>query len=163
WENILSQVDESWQELVERSQARPALGENDALLARTAQLVSGADPQGDPTLVRDLAASLAWQPQAAPLHNALGLAIACSAQQQGPPPPGVADQPVDSSRRPGAAAPAHVAAGLTRAEALVGIEQKNEAPAAAKRTLAILDRVAPSPAILDGGHFPPAWDHFRVE
>src|SRR5262249_34140519 len=116
-ENILSQVEEGWQTLVERSQARPSLGENDALLARTAQLVSGADPNGDPTLVRDLAASLAWQPRAAPLQNALGLAIACSAQQQGRITAALAEQTVDSFRRAVAADPAHVVAGLNLAHA----------------------------------------------
>jgi tetratricopeptide (TPR) repeat protein len=163
WEGVLARIEEEWPLLEQRSQARPVVAENEALLGRTWELLCGADPHADPTLVRDLAAYLAGQKDAAALHNALGLAIACSAQQDGRITAAVAGQALDSFRRTVAADPAHLLAGLNLAEALVVVEQHREAIAQARRTLAVLDRAPLSRALLDGAHFPAAWDHFRVE
>ena len=69
-------------------------------------------------------------------------------------------------RRAVAAEPLHPLAGLNLTEALVGCGQTKEAIEQARKTLALLEcttTAAAVPSWLDEGHFPAAYDLFRVE
>ncbi|HZU35715.1 MAG TPA: glycosyltransferase, partial [Gemmataceae bacterium] len=58
----------------------------------------------------------------------------------------------------------HVVAGLNLAETLVALGQSAEAVEQARRALAMLDEAKRiDEDVWDSGHFPPAFDHFRVE
>jgi glycosyltransferase involved in cell wall biosynthesis/predicted Zn-dependent protease/predicted O-methyltransferase YrrM len=163
WQGMLGLIEQEWDGIAERTRSRSVLTGRDSLLARTAEALA-ASTFDDPTLVADLEAAVQQAPGSAALHNALGLAWTRASQGAGPVTAELAGQAAAHFRRAVEADPTHLLAGLNLAEALVGIDHKAEAAEAAARTLAELSRQPELdlPA-LDGGHFPPAFDHFRVE
>ncbi|HEV3258522.1 MAG TPA: glycosyltransferase, partial [Gemmataceae bacterium] len=163
WEDYLRLIDFESEALAERARQRPTLDTMDELLARTWQALGSTD-EPEPSLVRDLAAALVAQPQSPSLHNALGLAVALTSRRRSPITAAVAQKAAGYFQRAVAADPSHVVAGLNLVEALVGMQQTPKAIEQAQRTLAALERQKElDPVMLDSGHFPPAFDHFRVE
>jgi glycosyltransferase involved in cell wall biosynthesis/predicted Zn-dependent protease len=163
WDGMLNLIEREWPDLEERARGRPVLQGAEGLLARTAEALS-AGAFEDTALVPDLEAALRQAPEAAELHNALGLAVTRANQGAGPVTALLAEQAAAHFRRAAEADPQHLLAGLNLAEALVGIDNRAEAAEVAGRTLAALQRQPDLDlAALEGGHFPPAFDHFRVE
>lgn len=101
------------------------------------------------------------KPQVANWHVALGLV---TARTSGPVTPKVVEAAAGYFRRAGEQEPTHVIASLNLVECLVALRQAPAAITEARRTLALLDA---SPQLtadrLDCGHFPIAYDLFRVE
>ncbi len=168
WQQILREIGPESGRAVPRARERAASRPQPGLGERMQQFLASSEP-GDPRLERDLAAALVEAPHAAALHNALGL-IAGRTSGNRPP----AEAALGYFRRAVAVDPRHGLAGLNLAEALLGCDQRKEAAEQARRTLAVLEReaIAPSPPTplprgergeLDEGHFPPAFDLFRVE
>jgi tetratricopeptide (TPR) repeat protein len=164
WEGALGGLEADWPQVEERARHRRAPAEADRLLGRAWQAAC-ADLGHDPLLPRDLAAGLTRHPaSAAALSNALGLAAALALPRTGPAPAALVEEAAGHFHRAVAAAPDHPLANLNLAEALAALGQKDLAARGARRLLALVER-APDldPAALDAGHFPPAFDHFRVE
>src|SRR5207244_29342 len=84
WQEQLARIEQEWPALVERARQRPSFGGHADLLARTWQALSSSQAL-EPNLVADLAAAVVQEPQAAALHNALGLATVRSGVQSGGP------------------------------------------------------------------------------
>ena len=163
WQGHLRLIEDEWAGVVERSGTRRLLHGTDDLLARTWQALGSVEGV-EPSLVPDLAAALVREPSHASLHNALGMAVALTEKGQGPTTAPVAEKSVGYFRRALDSDPGHVVAGLNLVEALVGLGRKPEAIEQAQRTLAALEQQpALDPHVLDSGHFPPGFDHFRVE
>jgi GT2 family glycosyltransferase/Flp pilus assembly protein TadD len=163
WESAVAGLEQDWasQETAARNR-KPLAGVN-GLLARTWEALSRGDG-ADVSLPADLTGALADHPRSADLHNALGLAVTLVAQGRGPTTGALAEKAVGHFRAAVQHDSDHAVAGLNLVEALVGIGQASEAVEQARRTLAILDRVAENqPRWLDAGHFPPSFDLFRVE
>ena len=118
----------------------------------------------DPTLVADLKAALAAQPQSADLHNALGIVEAAAGRQGGRVTAPLAEQAAGHFLDALRADSRHLLAALNLAEALVAVEQTTRAAELARRALTLLDQEqAADQLIPDAGHFPPAQDLFRLE
>jgi glycosyltransferase involved in cell wall biosynthesis/tetratricopeptide (TPR) repeat protein len=162
WEKELDQIERRFDEIHRRFLARPSLTPEDALLART-WLALGAADGGDPTLDEDLGAALAARGDPR-LHNARGLVAALACRD------GRGRYPAENlrllARQFHAAAKGPLGgamASLNLVEALLVLGQKALAVQGARD---LLDRLLHGPAIsadLDSGHFPPAYDLFRVE
>jgi tetratricopeptide (TPR) repeat protein len=169
WGQVMAAIEGEWPQLVERSRHRASLHGLDDLLARAQELLTSAEP-GDTRLAADLAAALVERPGEASLHNALGLAVAHTAQAGGSRLRAQARAVAGYFSRAVVADPRHVLAGLNLAEALAGAGEMAQAAQQARRALAVLEQDpddlpepdAP-PGWLDEGHFPLGWDHFRVE
>jgi predicted O-linked N-acetylglucosamine transferase (SPINDLY family)/GT2 family glycosyltransferase len=162
WAEVLGVVAAEWPALSERAQRSADRG-GDALLARTWQALGAADG-GDSALPNHLAAALASCPRDAGLHNALGVAVTLAGRQDGRVTAALAARAADHFRQAVASDPHHRVAALNLVEALVGINQNQLAVEGARRALAALDRgPGLSAAELDAPHFPPGFDHFRVE
>jgi predicted O-linked N-acetylglucosamine transferase (SPINDLY family)/glycosyltransferase involved in cell wall biosynthesis len=158
----LAAVGAEWPALVGRAGRRPAWGGDEALLARTWQALGACDG-GDPALAADLAAAAAARPGSAALHNALGLAEALAGPggRAGAP---AAERAARHFHRALAADPRHAVAALNLVEALAEMGEGGLAAEGARRALALLERGAGlTPEALDAPHYPPAFDHFRVE
>src|SRR5204863_4535267 len=96
--------------------------------------------------------------------NALGLAVALAGQASGQPRDRVAEQASGYFRRAVECDPSNVLAGLNLVEALAAAGQREAAIAQGLKTLAQLHQAMEQDAgWLQGGHFPPAFDLFRVE
>jgi GT2 family glycosyltransferase len=189
WDEQVALLEADWDQLTARVGQRPCLSDEETMSARLWQALGSSDGI-DPGLVPDLAAALIGQPQSASLHNTLGLAVALAARGQGPTSAAIAEQAAGYFRRALDADPGHVVAGVNLVEALVGAGREAQAADVARRTLAALERrLAPSPLVGEGWgggvesrapppepsptrgegeewdspHFPPAFDHFRVE
>jgi glycosyltransferase involved in cell wall biosynthesis/Tfp pilus assembly protein PilF len=171
WEGVLDLVEREWDGMADRARQRCTGRVRENLVDRCWQLLSSTDTD-DPTLVHDLTTALGAQPGTADasaeypasLHNALGLAGVLVSQGQGRSQAEVALAAVDHFRRAVETQPSHVLAGLNLVEALAGAGQTQTAIEHARRTLSLLDRLPVlDPAGLDGGHFPPIFDLFRVE
>ncbi|MBL8796721.1 MAG: glycosyltransferase, partial [Planctomycetia bacterium] len=142
---------------------RPLPGRYEALAGRTWQLLSSSDA-GDPALAIDLAQALVQQPQAAQLHLHLGLVTTRTAQFEGPLTAAVVEHAAGCFQRAIAGEPHHVVAHLNLAECLAALGQKQQAVEQSRRTLTLLERLPELGTVVrDSGHFPPAFDHFRVE
>ena len=159
WETALELVEQEWPALETRSRRRPALSEEEEALGRCWQALSSRT--GDPGLVAALEAVLRKQPRTAVLHNALGLATSLRTP---------ARQPADFGRaaehfgRAVALHPGYVLGRLNLAEALARAGREDEAMNQARQSLRSLEQQPEQgPLLLDGGHFPPAFDFFRVE
>jgi glycosyltransferase involved in cell wall biosynthesis/tetratricopeptide (TPR) repeat protein len=151
-------------------------------------LCSTAEP--DPRLATELAAELVERPRDADLHNALGLVAAAEAQRQRLSLSEQARRAVGYFKRAVDHAPGNLMAGLNLVEALVVLGDKKRAIEQAKATLERLDRLAVGQRTsrkdaktakedaklgfaasatlhedswIDAGHFPLAFDFFRVE
>jgi predicted O-linked N-acetylglucosamine transferase (SPINDLY family)/GT2 family glycosyltransferase len=157
WEQeVLGEIEREWPRLLERCRARPAWGGEAALLARTWQAAGAADG-GDPALCADLSAALAENSSSAALHNALGVASALAGA-------GGAAEPAGHFRRAVAVSPRHAPAALNLVEALAGMGERDLAAEGARRLLALVERGGGlAPEALGAPHYPPAFDHFRVE
>jgi tetratricopeptide (TPR) repeat protein len=171
WEDILGLVEREWAGLMERARRRPNGTVQENLVARCWQAFSSTHA-GDPALVHDLTMALEASPagsepsagNAAALHNALGLVRVLASGGQGLSQTAVAEAASGHFRRALGQQPSHVLAGLNLAEALVAAGQDQAALQQARRTLSIVDHRAKLDLIsLDGGHFPPVYDLFRVE
>jgi GT2 family glycosyltransferase/tetratricopeptide (TPR) repeat protein len=163
WRAEMARLEEEWPQLVERAGRRARLVGREELLARTWEALGSSDG-GDAALVAELTAAVTQAPTEAGLHNALGLAVARADQWQGPLRASAGAVAVNHFRRAVACDPQFVVAELNLAEALVGLGRQCEAIPAARRVLATLERLPQlSAAQLDAGHFPPAYDLFRVE
>jgi GT2 family glycosyltransferase/tetratricopeptide (TPR) repeat protein len=163
WEEQLAGIEAEWPALVERARRRPTFEPAEDLAARTWQAL-GSTVGIDPALVPDLAAAVAREPSAAALHNALGLAVARVGQGAGPVTTAQAAEAVGHFRRAVQCDAGLFVAGLNLAEALIGVDRPAEAVEAARQALAGLDRSPTLPAVCrEAGHFPPAFDLFRVE
>jgi glycosyltransferase involved in cell wall biosynthesis/Flp pilus assembly protein TadD len=78
--------------------------------------------------------------------------------------PAIAEAASGHFRRAWECDPTHAVAGLNLAEALACLGDRAQAAEQPRRVLALLDGEQPqTPAALDAGHFPLAFDHFRVE
>jgi GT2 family glycosyltransferase/tetratricopeptide (TPR) repeat protein len=164
WKSHLALIDREWHGIKARQGQRPTFDAESTLLARCWQAVSCAQCAGDPALTNDLGAALATAPRSASLHNALGVAVTVAGSAAGAATVNHAEQAAGYFRRALAHDPNHILAGLNLVEALVGLDQKPEAIDQAWRTLYVLDRTdAEHLPGLDDCHFPPAFDHFRVE
>jgi GT2 family glycosyltransferase/predicted Zn-dependent protease len=164
WRNQLTLIDREWPALSQRLPQRPAWGGDVTLLGRCWQALSNSQAGGDPALLTDLATALSVRPRSATLHNALGVVTSLAAKVRGRTWAAHADRAAGYFRRALEHDPTHIMAGLNLVEALVGLEKKKEAIDQGWKTLNFLDRHDPrDPDILEGCHFPVAFDHFRVE
>jgi hypothetical protein len=183
WEGMLGLVEREWDGLADRARRRCPLtpdpsppkrgrggGHRECLLDRCWQAL-GSDA-ADPTLAHDLTAALGEAPgtadpaagRTAALHNALGLAGVLAFRGRGRMPTAAALAAAEHFRRAVEVQPAHVLAGLNLAGALAAARPAPGAVQEARRTLAVFDRLPEvDPDGLDGGHFPPGFDLFRVE
>ncbi len=162
WQDALALIGRELPGMRERAAQRPRLELGAEFQARTWQALANSEP--DPTLAQDLAAALAAGPRSATLQNALGLAVTLEAQKGGPTGSVLAEKAAGYFRRAWNRDPSHLLAGLNLVEALAGCAQKQQAVEAARRLLVQLDRTNDlTPQTLDAGHFPPAFDTFRVE
>jgi tetratricopeptide (TPR) repeat protein len=164
WEDLQGQLDRDWDALAERARRRPAYRPEEHLAARLWQAL-GSSRHDDPALVPDLARALESRPQSADLHNALGLALTLAARGTGPTTADLATKAAEHFQRAVECDPGHLMAGLNLVEALAGAGQTAAAVEHARRTLAVagLRPGARQAGWLDAGHFPPAFDLFRVE
>jgi glycosyltransferase involved in cell wall biosynthesis/predicted Zn-dependent protease len=163
WDDHLELIEQEWPGMVERAARRPSEEPPAALLGRTWQMLSSND-RNDPALVADLQAALAARPRSVALHNALGLAVTLRAPRREWAAPPAARQAAEHFRRAWECDPTHAVAGLNLAEALALCGQRAEAAGQARRVLALLDwHPDLAPPVLESGHFPPGFDHFRVE
>jgi tetratricopeptide (TPR) repeat protein len=162
WEDHVGLIEHEWPTVLDRAQRRPHLSAAEDVLVRSWPTHSGSG-LNDTRLVADLQAQLQCQPEAAALHNALGLAVArggAGARQ----PVAAAEAVVEHFRRAVANDPGHVVAGLNLAEALAATGQRQAAVDQARHTLVRLEQAAPlDPLVLDAGHFPAGLDTFAVE
>jgi glycosyltransferase involved in cell wall biosynthesis/tetratricopeptide (TPR) repeat protein len=193
WRRQVEAVERDWDEVVARSRHRGTLTPQDGLLGRTWEALSSRTGPEPGLVADLVAAVLAGDEprngQAAPvapdadagdacatvppclpvagaaaMHNALGLAVTLAARGNGRVTAPMAANALHHFKQAVACDPAHVVAGLNYVECLVGVQQTDAAVAEGRRLLALLDAGAvPDAAVLDGGHFPPAFDHFRVE
>jgi GT2 family glycosyltransferase/predicted Zn-dependent protease len=167
WNGMLALVEREWDSIAERARQRCAGPNREDVLDRCWQALSSN--VGDATLADDLTTALGAAAgvaprQAAPWHNALGLVSTMDAQRDGRLSATSALAAAEHFRRAVACEPTHVLAGLNLAEALAAARQTQTAVQAARRPLDMLDRLpALDPDHLDGGHFPPCFDLFRVE
>jgi tetratricopeptide (TPR) repeat protein len=97
------------------------------------------------------------------LYNMLGLALARRAQREGAFNGACAADVAAQFRRAVELAPGSALFRLNLAEALWRTGSEPEAAGECRRALASLDRADLNEADLTGGHFPPAFDTFRVE
>ncbi|MGE3804185.1 MAG: glycosyltransferase [Gemmataceae bacterium] len=159
WARQIELIERDWPTIVERSTRRLHIDGDDELLARTWQLV-GSSPGHDSTLFRDLRARVKEQPTAE-LFNALGIAVACINNRGSRFEASLAHTAVEFFEQACALDPQDVVAGLNLVEALAGLQQFPRATEVARRVLAVLD--SDRPLSLDGPHFPPVFDPFRVQ
>jgi glycosyltransferase involved in cell wall biosynthesis/predicted O-methyltransferase YrrM len=193
WLRQVEAIDGEWDEIVARSRHRATLGPLEELLGRTWEALSsrtGPDPglvadlvaagfvgnvarngqavavgqDSGPVTGRAPGPESCPTAGAAALHNALGLAVTLAARGNRRVTAPMAANALHHFERAVACDPAHVGTGLNRLECLVGLEQTDAAVAEGHRLLALLEG-GPTcdAAVLDAGHFPPAFDHFRVE
>jgi len=164
WKDHLALIDREWEGMTARLSHGPATNELPTMLARCWQALSSSQSGGDPALLTDLASALTVHPRSATLHNALGVAMTIAGHGRDRTMASHADQAAGYFRRALDHDSAHILAGLNLVEALVGLDKKKEAIDQAWRTLNHLERHDPrDPAVFEGCHFPPAFDHFRVE
>jgi tetratricopeptide (TPR) repeat protein len=162
WAALLALIDQELPALVDRCQRRPPLTVQENLLGRCWQALSSR--AGDPTLTADLHTALAGQPGDAALHNALGVVDASVLPVGGTAAVRQAEASGMHFRRAWSLDAQHLVAGLNLAEALAKAGQQQPAAEQARRTLAALDRtITLNLSVLDSVHFPPVFDHFRVE
>jgi tetratricopeptide (TPR) repeat protein len=155
WEEALGQVEQHWAVAQDRARNRPARGSAESLLARTWQALA-SNPISDPSLLGELQAAAAAQPEAAALNNAAGLIGALT--------DGGAAEAARNFSRAVTADHAHLVAALNLVEALCELRHAQPALDAARRALAVLQRgQGIDPARLDAPHYPPALDTFRVQ
>ncbi len=155
WEATSHQIETTLASLPLRP---PPVDRNPAadLLTRSWQALASSR-SADASLVEDLQAALRQDGPSAPLHKALGLALA----RRGP---AAAEAVTEQFRLATQAQPSDVLAALNHAEALAATNHRSEAIDAARTALAVLDRLPGlGPALRHSGHFPPAFDVFRVE
>jgi GT2 family glycosyltransferase/Flp pilus assembly protein TadD len=163
WARAVDLVEGEMPRLRQRVDRRPPWGPGESLLARTWQALS-AGITADPTLVEHLTLALARHPQSAPLHNALGLAVTLAGQEGGRTTAPVAGKAAGYFQRAVANDPHNAVAALNLIEALVGVSEDKLAAEGARRVLAMVDRgQGLGRDALDAPHFPPGFDHFRVE
>jgi glycosyltransferase involved in cell wall biosynthesis/Flp pilus assembly protein TadD len=162
WDGYLEIIDREWPGLSDRAARRPQPSGEEELLGRTWQALGSRFH--DPGLVSALTATIVQQPTSATLHNALGLAVTVARAHKERGTPAVAEAAAGHFRGAWECDPTHAVAGLNLAEALACLEDRAQAAEQARRVLALLDSGQPqAPAALDAGHFPLAFDHFRVE
>jgi GT2 family glycosyltransferase/tetratricopeptide (TPR) repeat protein len=163
WDGIRTQIEADWATLLERAARRVGQEGTVALLGRVAEACSSTDP-ADPTLIPGLGEALQAQPKDSRLHNGLGLAVALDTGAGGRLPADAAGRSAGYFQQALRADPGNVLAGLNFAETLVALKQSQPATALARGLLEVLaeqgEALAPW---LDGGHFPPGYDLFRVE
>jgi GT2 family glycosyltransferase/predicted Zn-dependent protease len=161
WGQALATIEAGGPALAERSRDRA--GPGDALVGRTWQAL-GASDGSDSVLPHDLAVALQDRPHDAALHNALGMAVALAGRQNGRVTADCAARAVEHFRRAVDCDPTHPVATLNLLEALIGARQNQLAVEGTRRVLAARERAGGlTPAALDAPHFPPGYDHFRVE
>src|SRR5262249_20552495 len=119
---------------------------------------------GDTSLAGDLQQALGRDPEDGALHNALGLVVAVRGTQGGRLTAEQARQAAGHFRLAVACAPRDPVLLLNLAEALVGLGQTQLAAESAGKALVALERCQElSEDTQEAPHFPPAYDHFRVE
>jgi GT2 family glycosyltransferase/predicted Zn-dependent protease len=162
WEGSLELIERELPAMRARVRERPTLDPAQELLARTWQALAHAEP--DALLAHDLAAALVNQPRSAAWQNALGLVATLEAQQGGPTTATLAHKAAGYFQRAFTRDPSNLLAGLNWVEALAGSSQTQPAIETARRLLVQLDRTNDlNPETVESGHFPPAFDTFRVE
>ncbi|QEH32406.1 hypothetical protein OJF2_08760 [Aquisphaera giovannonii] len=166
WEGIEEDVEGRWGDLVAGSRRRPRLPPVQELAMRCWQSLCTSTGGGhahdpDPRLVADLRAA-AEDPGSGVLENALGLSRARSLQRRDPT-GWRAEVSLPHFRNAARAGPDHPMARLNLAECLLLVGRSAEAAAQARAALAIAERGPLDVEDLGMGHFPPAYDAFRVE
>jgi glycosyltransferase involved in cell wall biosynthesis/tetratricopeptide (TPR) repeat protein len=155
WEGQLETIQQAWPALRERAGTRAEREPDEDLHLRVWQALSTSMPV-DASLLPDLEARLLAEPTSASLWNALGLVLGRTGEDGG--------RRLEAFRRAWVADSHHVLAGLNLAEALAQGKQAREAADQARSVLLALDAMPAGEARgLDEGHFPPAFDDFRVE
>lgn len=156
WAQTLATIEDAWPQLQERAARRRECRATLGLTARTWQQVSSSYGE-DHVLVADLNEALAAQPRSAELNHALGVTLWQRAPRD-------ADRIASAFQTAWQSDPRHVTAGLNLAEVLALLGQKAQAIEQARRTLAMLDRLAElPPEALNAPHVPTDYDVFRVE
>jgi tetratricopeptide (TPR) repeat protein len=160
WPELFTAVERDWPRLSAAATRRTALDRGEDLFFRTWQALGAGQPA--PGLVAGLTDALNDSPDPMALRHVLALAAGLGTG--GDTPAERASAAAEHFRQVLAAAPHHVLAGLNRAEALAVVGRRAEAIDQARQTLAVLDRLPRlDPPLLDGGHYPPGLDPFRVE
>lgn len=164
WEDLVQQVEQHLIGSPGLSHRRSPPTPVEDLLGRTWQFLDPAAANAGPALQADLEAALAAHPDSAPLNNALGLVLARDLGREGSLAAEQAERALVVLRRAAEANPFHPLAGLNLAEILMSLGRDQAAVEEARRALALLERAEdiPRPA-WDDPHFPPRFDHFRVE
>jgi GT2 family glycosyltransferase/Tfp pilus assembly protein PilF len=174
WEECLGTIEREWPAISTRASSRhtPCAVHHGAqgsqgsarqsgtdLVTRTWQAL-GSRLGSDPTLAEELSQAAAQEPQLAINSNCLGLVDALQVNPQ----PDSLDRIAGCFRQASERDSANVVAGLNLAEALVRCQQIPQAVAQAREVLRELDRQPQLTSdVLNAGHFPVDFDHFRVE
>lgn len=163
WDQLIAGLESEIRSLASCVQQRRQPPQSEALITRAWQALSSS--QGtDPALIPDLEQALQERPRDAALHNALGLVIALANAAGGRIHSAAANRAAWHFEQAFTADPGHVIAGLNLAEAWISLGRTGDAITAARRALEALERAGElDRAVLDAVHFPPAFDHFRVE
>jgi glycosyltransferase involved in cell wall biosynthesis/predicted O-methyltransferase YrrM/Flp pilus assembly protein TadD len=163
WRDQLAKIEEAWPALLERARERAGRELGPSVPLRVWQALSTSMAR-DPALVRDLEKGLRQEPSSAPFHHLVGLTRALIGHDGNGWKEGGLRDVVERFRDAWALDQRHILAGLNLAEALAHLGQTAEAAEQARAVLGALEECSPgSEHGLDEGHFPPVFDHFRVE
>lgn len=162
WAGIVADIESDLAALQKRVPQRAQPQPFEDLLSRCWQALAST-AEGDPSLLADLQRALQDQPEAASLHNALGLALTRIVPRQGLKKT-TAEIVVEPFRRAVNVEPEHALARLNLAEALALSGHTAAAIDQARQALAVLgSTVAESSLAGQDPHFPPGYDVFRLE
>jgi hypothetical protein len=168
WENVLVTVDRRWAEIERRSERSYTTGGRDGLRHRfweafTASTGPDRGCAAETALIGELETALGGRPDAE-LHTMLGLAVARRAQRLAQFDDECVARVARDFRRAVELAPERAMLRLNLAEALWRLGRRVEAAEHCEAGLAAVDDAAAfGEDDLDLGHFPPAFDTFRVE
>jgi GT2 family glycosyltransferase/tetratricopeptide (TPR) repeat protein len=161
WQEALDGLERDWPALAARARHRVQPTPRDALFTRLWQ-ATYATPRSDAELVSDLDAALAAEPNSAPLHNALGLALSLAHRHPRYEKP-AAEVAADHFRRAVELSPGHLVARLNLAEALHSAGDAKTATEQCLQALAALERPTDlDPMSFDCGQYHAQFDDFRV-
>jgi hypothetical protein len=168
WADIVQKIERRLEDLCDRAAQRSAKALSVNLAGRSWESLNSSTrmaPDGDleRRLIGELDRCLAGQPRAEQ-YNLLGLALARRGERVGDFNRSCAAAAAAQFRRAVDMAPDNALFRLNLAESLWRMGSVTEAARECRQALATLDFASESgPADFSGGHFPPAFDTFRIE
>ena len=165
WERILAVVAENQSVLVRRAADRIANPPPPDFRGRLWAALGESVAAPDPALASALSAAASKPDRSAEVVNLLGVAITRDAAREARPDPSAVQAAATTFRQAVWADPTHPVARLNLAEALVVLDDRDEAQKELRALLGWLarDEAAADPTAWDAPRFPPVFDLFRVE